>query len=1091
MIEKINNKHFSKKYHLIIWLLFVIQLSLNGQQHKADSCFDAANQLLQSGNYKQAAVLFAQSVRYEKNSPTPRLQDLYYEAHNAAVCFGASNQEDSATTYYLTSYKAIDDLGKKNEAAYILQQLAQLKKQNNNYGSALQYLNQSDSINNLNALYNCKNNFLRGAIHLEKKDLNGVKAFLNDSIRFKENCTLYYQNLLYKYKIETSNYSEAAAILTSLIDTADNTNFLNKEELIFDLGNCYNELRLFEQSLSAFDQAFSVFESKGNYKAAIHSLSGKNQALLELNKITESLNLSYKIEAYSKQFNYDFGIASAYFDFGQAYSKRSDYDKAIEYFIKSYTLFNKAGLYEYSSFVMNSAAVMYMKKGEFNKAIEIFDDNLNFFKQNGDLKMQALCYNNIGGIYLEWGNKEMAMVSFQKAIEIFSNASSETTDLAMSYNNIGNIYQQNEQWKIAIEYYLKSYNHYVEANDAENQIIVLNSLGTVYVNLNEFETAEEYLMKALKIAEQFQSKSKSALLYNNIGDILIEKKDYDKAISLLKKSLDIRLQLKEKALSVVAFNNLATAYQLKAKTNAQSQNLYDSSIYYLNRGIKQIEELRNNAKDEYKLDYLSKQIAVYNNLIISYAESGNKEQVFYTIEKSKAKYLEERISKNQNLGQISLSEAQALLREDEAFLMYTSLENNAITAIVITNSSIDVKTFNREQFLRNILDNVAIKSEVISQLNFEEIQTLKKYLQTKDDNSLNYRLENKLFSNIMINYKKHLSSISYDNVLLAEEFGRELYELLISPIKSNLKNKKKLMIMPNSLLSLLPFETFIDKERKYLIETYDIMYVNSANVYHLLSQRDYSESNRQPMLAFGITDYSCTEKKASENYVDISSLQHQYYSLKTDGKTNFSSIYKELGMHSFSDLQQGNEEFQMLANSFGSIHQYKNDLVNEQQIKAMSMLGSLELYKNIHFSVHGISNGDFPELSALVMSCFGEGDGFLTVNEIQQLKINADFVTLSACNSHLGKIYKGEGVVGLSYAFLMAGANSVCASLWEVDESSTATFMYDIYNNINNKQMSRCAAINEAKRDFITGKHGFAWKLPYFWSPFILYGYSN
>ncbi len=145
----------------------------------------------------------------------------------------------------------------------------------------------------------------------------------------------------------------------------------------------------------------------------------------------------------------------------------------------------------------------------------------------------------------------------------------------------------------------------------------------------------------------------------------------------------------------------------------------------------------------------------------------------------------------------------------------------------------------------------------------------------------------------------------------------------------------------------------------------------------------------------------------------------------------------------------------------------------------------------LHFATHGLVEPQIPELSALVLSQFatakGLDDNYLRVNEVAKLKLQADFVNLSACETGLGKIYSGQSVVGLTQSFLLAGANGISVSLWEVQDDSTAEFMITLYELVN-EGMSYPDAITEVKRLFIAGEFGEDWAAPYYWSPFVYYG---
>jgi CHAT domain-containing protein len=155
----------------------------------------------------------------------------------------------------------------------------------------------------------------------------------------------------------------------------------------------------------------------------------------------------------------------------------------------------------------------------------------------------------------------------------------------------------------------------------------------------------------------------------------------------------------------------------------------------------------------------------------------------------------------------------------------------------------------------------------------------------------------------------------------------------------------------------------------------------------------------------------------------------------------------------------------------------------------MSREGELAKYRTLHFATHGIALPETPSLSALVLSqtkkaMEGE-DGFLTMAEIARLRIDAEQVVLSACDTGLGKLYAGEGVVGLTQAFIVAGARAVAVSLWEVADDSTAELMLSTYDAMQTKGTSFAQALAEAKRTLIQGGR-FA--RPYYWAPFVHYG---
>jgi len=151
--------------------------------------------------------------------------------------------------------------------------------------------------------------------------------------------------------------------------------------------------------------------------------------------------------------------------------------------------------------------------------------------------------------------------------------------------------------------------------------------------------------------------------------------------------------------------------------------------------------------------------------------------------------------------------------------------------------------------------------------------------------------------------------------------------------------------------------------------------------------------------------------------------------------------------------------------------------------------GELSNYRIIHFATHGLLNSEHPELSGLVLSLVnakGEPvNGFLRLNEIYNLNLNADLVVLSACQTALGKEVRGEGLIGLTRGFMYAGSPRVVASLWKVDDVATAELMKIFYQKMLKDKMRPAAALRAAKVAMWKTKR---WNSPYYWAAFELQG---
>jgi len=150
----------------------------------------------------------------------------------------------------------------------------------------------------------------------------------------------------------------------------------------------------------------------------------------------------------------------------------------------------------------------------------------------------------------------------------------------------------------------------------------------------------------------------------------------------------------------------------------------------------------------------------------------------------------------------------------------------------------------------------------------------------------------------------------------------------------------------------------------------------------------------------------------------------------------------------------------------------------------------LSQYRIVHFATHGFLNSRHPELSGIVLSLVDETgrdqDGFLRAHEIYDLKIPAELVVLSGCRTGLGKEIRGEGLIGLTRAFMHAGAARVMVSLWDVNDEATAELMTRFYGRLlGREKLSPAAALRAAQVSMARDKR---WSSPYFWAGFTLQG---
>jgi len=160
-----------------------------------------------------------------------------------------------------------------------------------------------------------------------------------------------------------------------------------------------------------------------------------------------------------------------------------------------------------------------------------------------------------------------------------------------------------------------------------------------------------------------------------------------------------------------------------------------------------------------------------------------------------------------------------------------------------------------------------------------------------------------------------------------------------------------------------------------------------------------------------------------------------------------------------------------------------------QASRTTALDGTLARFRIVHFATHGVVDVRRPSLTGLVLSLVDERgiarDGYLRLHDIYNLRLNADLVVLSACDTALGESIRGEGLVGLVRAFMYSGTPRVVASLWEVNDVATAQLMKAFYRELLRQRLPPAAALRAAQREIARDAR---WSAPYYWAGFVLQG---
>ncbi len=785
----------------------------------------------------------------------------------------------------------------------------------------------------------------------------------------------------------------------------------------------------------------------------------------------------------------------------------------------------------------NSIGQIYLRKGRNDLAEQYFDVALEKAATNSEQRADAL--NNLGLVYWNTGNTEKAkdfiLEGLKIRIELFGSSNEKT---AASYNDLGLVLSAKDP-DAALDYYEKALEVYRKIYGENNEKTaqgLINS-GIAYRQLELFGDATVNFEKSLSIWRKLypEGHPNEAFIINNIGrteqitgNLNGALSNYQTALNLFIKFYGSKHPEVAGTLNLIGniynskgeFNDALTYYQKALIANCNSFNSSDldknpsvkdylsantllNSLYYKSKAfadlhynktlkfndlkaslftlqscdtlIDNIRQLRTNEADKLALGQLAN--TVYETGVelckgmgdVAVKKDSYYELSFYFAEKSKSAVLLEAIS-DANAKSFAGISADDLTREKEIKSELAFYES-----VLVSEENDDLKGQYSEQLLElrkeyaDFIVGLETKYPEYYSLKYDQSlptiedlqsklkdnETLLSYFLTSNSkrvyifeiNKNRFKIQNNLQSE---NLGRYISGFSnsiyfkeYDVYLLT---ANQLYNELIP--KRLDKNTTHLIIVPSGRLSTIPFEALLTSKPKndndyksfpYLINDVNISYYYSSTLYY--KQKASKSAGGEALLCAPIH---------FTNLPDLPGTEREIETLET--------VFKGQGVTS-----------KTLINSFAS----------EQEIKTMDFSN----YKYLHFATHGIVNEKDPSQSKIFLNSELTEDGNLYSGEIYNLNLKIDLVTLSACETGLGQLSEGEGVIGLSRALLYAGANNIIVSLWKVSDQSTSDLMIDFYSN--NKYTSYSLPLQMAKRKLIsTGKYAE----PYYWAPFILIG---
>ncbi|HTG32138.1 MAG TPA: CHAT domain-containing protein [Thermoanaerobaculia bacterium] len=837
------------------------------------------------------------------------------------------------------------------------------------------------------------------------------------------------------------------------------------------LGDAYSRLTKRDKALDCFTKSLSLWKKLGDVRwqgvtlysmgQSLHKHPSEDFKALEEARVLLHMAGDLVSEANAR-------TAEGYLE-----ANRGEYGKALEQAEAALNLSKSAGDDSARSYVLSLLGAVHKSRGELEEALRNFQEALDLNISLHDSLAEAFTRQGLGSVYFNLGDPDRTLVEYDRALQI-SRAVRRTDLETRLLTNTGYVYQYaKHDPETALGYYRGALKL---EQDPSGKALALNNSGAAYTTIGRAREGLPFLLDALKLREKINERNLQPNTLLEIGTAYMVLGD-PRAEDNFHKALDLSRSLGNTGLQAESLYRWALLDHNRGKLKDALARIKDS--------LRIVESVRSQViTDKWRTSFFASKRSYYELLVnlLGQLEERNpgkyRNEALEGSERARSRGLLDLLAEGNVRAEVPpdlqqkdielrsrLSWVQGQLGKGSSAYLQAQLDK-----VQDSMERLEVEIRKRDQHYAEIRYPSTLRADQIRAL--VDDQTVLLHYFVGDEASFLFVVTRKgleihrlpgalALAGQVSQFRSLIQARGPRNLPRFKETAGSLYSTLLGPATAALKGKSRLLIAPDGPLYRLPFEALLTEsqgnsygELPYLLRRYAVSYIPSASVLADLRKSRPIENPSKKFLAFADPDYRGV----------------------STGGLRASSGTRSQAAVGLTQLPESGREVKAIAELFpaGDSVLYVGAEATKKNVEQNPLLQRTPL---VHFALHGTVSETRPELSGLELS-----DGRLQVSEIFNLRLNAGLLTLSACDTALGREVRGEGMVGLTRAFLYAGARSVVVSLWPVADRSTADFMHDMYRNL---PTGKAEALRRAKLSMISTRE-FA--EPYYWAPFILSG---
>ncbi len=896
------------------------------------------------------------------------------------------------------------------------------------------------------------------------------------------------------------------------------------------LATTYRAMGKYDEAQLAIDQALAINEKLGSPEEMAGSMLALANILSDKGEYAGSIAIERIAEDTLVKLGKRTGdlLSTCYFYHGRDLLHENQFKSSAFYLSRSLSICS--GIYgeihPSVSACLTKLGEVYSLQGDFEQARSYFtraeEVLLKIYGPNHSSMAELYAY--LSDFYLRKHDLDSALSFAQKSVQIQRlNYGEWHISTANSLEKLARVYERLGEYDAALSTLDSSLAIKMAVNPRSIEVARLYlSIGVVHLKSDHADKADSCFVQAREVFDSLQSTDNTfpALLQNSYGDMFLRQKDYLSALGRYRDAA-VLLQggLGERVFTSSAREDFSSSAELRLHCLLSAARTYesldtvtgnfrylDSAYHYLENAMSMQTMIRRGYKAEGSKIYFGEESYDINKNAVEdalalYSRTHDKmylQKAFQCSEKSKASLLSDKLIQSEALHSSgapdSVLQREELLRTNIAGSTYTlgktdlSREPNVQQSASFANLiAYDKLVDSLENYFPNYY-NLKFQEKEVSLLSIQEhlpsTSAILEYFFAKNrlciftiangkfDLTITRRISE--VKDAALAMRKSLRTVDRNEYL---KHASDLYRIIVQPVEKFLKGKQ-LIVIPDAELYYIPFEALLTVPQSsktftsysnlpFLLKSHAVSYAYSASLF--MEQRHTSSQTEKSFVGFApVFDDSASKSLGETSKKDFAELR----SFSLDGKK-------------YGNLEYSKEEVANIAALFENRHLRSKTFLHEEASKS-NFKQAVHEYSFVHIASHGFADEIHPDLSALLFSeasgpQTGE-NGILNASETYDLKLNADLVVLSSCESGIGRLVKGEGLMAITRGFFYSGARNVLFSLWKISDKGTSRLMVDFYRSVLAGD-SFPLALQEAKLNMIRDNQ---FTFPSEWAGFLL-----